>query len=110
MKGKSSFISVFLWFVFGILIKLCILVYTLKYKVNDFALWVNGFEVATDNSGTTPSGLNKLEFTDSFSNNFYGNAKQLQYFDTALNDNELEQISSWVSFQDMAEGQLYTIE
>ena len=82
-----------------------------KYKSNDFSLYVNGFEVGTDTSGNTPSGLSKLSFDDGNDNNdFYGNTKQLQYFDTALTDNELEQISSWVSFQEMAEGQLYTIE
>ena len=85
----------------------------LKYKENDFSAWVNGFEVLTDNLGITfPIGtLNELEFNrpDGVSN-FYGNTKQLQYYDTALTDSELEQLTSWVSFSDMAEGQLYTIE
>ncbi len=82
---------------------------SLKYKVNDFALWVNGFEVAIDNIGTTPSGLNKLEFTDSFSNDFYGNTKQIQYFDTALTDTDLEELTSWQSFNEMAQSQLYSV-
>ena len=85
----------------------------LKYKENDFSAWVNGFEVLTDNLGITfPIGtLNELEFNrpDGVSN-FYGNTKQLQYYDTALTDSELEQLTSWVSFSDMANGQLYTIE
>ena len=85
----------------------------LKYKENDFSAWVNGFEVLTDNLGITfPIGtLNELEFNrpDGVSN-FYGNTKQLQYYDTALTDSELEQLTSWVSFSDMAEGQLYTIQ
>ena len=41
---------------------------------------------------------------------FYGNTKQIQYFDSALNDSDLEKLTSWVSFSDMANGQLYTIE
>ena len=41
---------------------------------------------------------------------FYGNVKQLQYFDSALADTQLEQLTSWQSFRDMANGQLYTIE
>jgi hypothetical protein len=41
---------------------------------------------------------------------FYGNTKQLQYFDSALTDSELETLTSWVSFTDMANGQLYTIQ
>ena len=83
----------------------------LKYKENDFAIWVNGIELITNNSGLTPSGLSTLSFDASVASAFlYGNTKQLQYFDTALTDSELEKISSWTSFSDMANGQLYTIE
>ena len=81
-----------------------------KYKENDFALLVNGIEIDTDGTGTTFSAntLEKIDFD--FINNyfFYGKTKQLQYFDTA--DIDLEQLTSWVSFQEMAEAQLYTIE
>jgi hypothetical protein len=41
---------------------------------------------------------------------FYGKTKQIQYFDTALNDSDLETLTSWDSFSDMATSQLYTIE
>jgi hypothetical protein len=83
----------------------------LKYKSNDFALWVNGFEVGTDTSGNTPIGLSELAFDDGNGNNvFQGKTKQLQYYNSALTDSELEQLTSWTSFTDMAEGQLYTIE
>jgi len=83
----------------------------IKYKTNDFSLFVNGFEVFTDFVGSTPSGLNVMKYKNSISgDDFYGKTKQLQYFDTALTDSELEQLTSWVSFQEMAEGQLYTIE
>ena len=85
-----------------------------KYKENDFALWVNGFEVATDNSGSTFSSgdLIKINFSaqDGVAYPFHGKAKQIQYYDSALTDSELEQLTSWTSFTDMAEGQLYTIE
>jgi len=81
----------------------------LKYKQNDFALWVNGVEVATENSGATPSGLNVLEFTAQGLNT-YGNTKQIQYYNSALTDSELEQLTSWTSFSDMATSQLYSIE
>jgi hypothetical protein len=85
----------------------------LKYKTNDVSFFINGFKVFTDNTVTLPTGLNQLDFnygnsTDSYP--FYGKAKQIQYYDSALTDNELETLTSWVSFQDMAEGQLYTIE
>ena len=83
----------------------------LKYKQNDFALWVNGVEALTDTSGNTPVGLNELAFDNGAGlDNFYGNTKQVQYYDSALTDSELETLTSWVSFSDMANGQLYTIE
>ena len=82
-----------------------------KYKLNDFTLWIDGFEVFTDTSGTAPIGLSELVFNGgSGSNDFYGNTKQIQYYNSALTDSELEKISSWTSFSDMANGQLYTIE
>ena len=79
----------------------------LKYKQNDFSLFVDGFEALTSVSGSTPIGLNQLSFSLT---PFYGNTKQIQYFDSALNDSDLETLTSWVSFTDMANGQLYTIE
>ena len=84
----------------------------LKYKNNDMALWFNGFKLATSNTGTTSSsiGFNNIEFSRTGSDLFYGNTKQLQYYNSALTDSELEQLTSWTSFTDMAEGQLYTIE
>ena len=66
-----------------------------KYKVNDFALWVNGVEVATDISGSTPIGLNKLAFDDGGGGgNFYGKVKQLQVYDTALTDTQLAALTT----------------
>jgi len=83
----------------------------LKYKQNNFSFWVNGFEVGTDSSGNTPTGLDVLDFDSGIAvNDFYGNTKQLQYHNSALTDSELEQLTSWTSFSDMANGQLYTIE
>ena len=84
-----------------------------KYKTNDFALWINGYKVHEDTSGSTfPNGtLNTLNFNRGSSQlPFYGNTKQIQYYNSALTDSELEKISSWTSFTDMANGQLYTIE
>jgi hypothetical protein len=84
---------------------------SIRYKLNDFSLWVNGFKVVTDNIGSVPTSLNDLSYTNgSGVANWYGNTKQIQYFDSALNDSDLETLTSWVSFSDMANGQLYTIE
>mgnify|MGYP003653943078 CR=1 FL=1 len=80
-----------------------------KYKANDFALWVNGFEAATNTtSNVVLSGLNNLSFDNgSGLSNFYGKTKELQYFNLASTDIELEKLTSWTSFVDMAQGQQY---
>ena len=73
-----------------------------KYKSNDFALWVNGFEVGTDTSGNTPIGLSELAFDDgNGGNDFYGKTKELGYYDTALTDEELEYLTSYRSLNEL---------
>ena len=60
-----------------------------KYKQDDFALWINGVEVATDTSGATPLGLSELAFDDgNGSLPFYGKTKALAVF-PYLTDAEL---------------------
>ena len=85
-----------------------------KYKLNDIELWINGYKVAekTTSSSVFPNNtLNTLQLSyGTGSNTPYGNVKQLQYFETALTDSELETLTSWNSFEDMANGQLYTIQ
>lgn len=61
----------------------------IKYKENDFALWVNGIEVLTDSSGLTPSGLSRCDFSVNGILPFYGKCKEVRYYDTALTDAEL---------------------
>jgi hypothetical protein len=84
----------------------------IKYKQNDVSAYINGFLVLSNIGNIdTPLNLSRLAFDDGGgANPFYGSAKQLQYFDTALNSEDLEKLTSWVSFQEMAEAQLYTIE
>jgi hypothetical protein len=66
-----------------------------KYKENDFALWVNGIEVATDNSGLVNAAntFNELAF---FGNSlpFYGKTKQVLVFKEALSDTELIKLTT----------------
>ena len=58
-----------------------------KYKANDFALYINGTQRGTDTSGTTPVGLDNFSFDQgNGATNFYGNVKQVLYFPTALSD------------------------
>jgi hypothetical protein len=81
------------------------------YKDNDFRLFVNGTQVATDTSGSAPTGLKELAFDlGDGSNDFYGNTKELAVFKEALTDAELESLTSWVSFTEMATDLEYTLE
>ena len=85
--------------------------FAIKYKSTDFAFYINGFKLFESNSVATVSNLFDLSFDNPSgggTRNFYGNTKQIQYFDTT--DIDLETLTSWVSFSDMANGQLYTIE
>jgi hypothetical protein len=68
----------------------------LKYKVNDFELWVDGYEIATGVSGSVfPQGtLNSLSFDNGSSvQNFFGKVKQLQVYDTTLTVSQLENLT-----------------
>ena len=63
-----------------------------KYKENDFSLWVNGIEVATDLSGSVSAidTFSNLSFNEGDGTDvFFGKVKQLQVFKTALTDAEL---------------------
>ena len=83
----------------------------LKYKSGDISMFFNGYEILTSTNAISLSGLDRINFDyGNGSYDFYGKTKQLQYFQTALTDSELEELTSWTSFTDMAEGQLYTIE
>ena len=83
----------------------------LKYKSQDISLFVNGFELSTNNGTLSLNGLSEVSFD--YGNGgfpFYGKTKQLQYFDSALTDSELETLTSWMSFSDMAIDLNYTIQ
>jgi hypothetical protein len=68
-----------------------------KYKANDFSLYIDGQEVATDTSGSVFSAntLSKLSFVRGDNNNyFYGKVKGLATYNRALTDTELYTITS----------------
>jgi hypothetical protein len=68
-----------------------------KYKANDFAIWISGVEYDASTSGTTfpPSTLTQLSFDNAVGTNvFYGNVKDLQVFTTALTDAELQALTT----------------
>ena len=86
----------------------------LKWKVNDFALWVNGIEVATDTSGSIFSSdtLNSLDCNDGSSGEgFYGKLEQVQVYKEALTDKELYDLTKplYSSFDVMANALQYDI-
>jgi hypothetical protein len=82
-----------------------------KYKSTSSSLWVNGLNVVNIADIFTLPFLTDLSFDrGDGTSNFYGNIKQIQYFDSALNDSDLETLTSWTSFTDMANGQLYSIK
>jgi hypothetical protein len=68
----------------------------IKYKQNDFALWVNGIEVGTSTGNVFSSGtLNDLSFdSGSGAEDFYGKVKDIRVYNTALTDAELQALTS----------------
>jgi len=69
----------------------------LKYKENDFAIWINGIKETEQLSGSTYSEntLDKLNFDQgSGSFPFYGNTKALAVYKEALTDAELQSLTT----------------
>ena len=60
----------------------------LKYKENDFALWINGVKEAVSTSGLTPIGIKSLSFAQGLS------TKEIKLYNTALTDAELIALTS----------------
>lgn len=81
-----------------------------KYKYNDCALWINGIKEKQINTAGMPTGLSELAFDKGDGTaDFYGKTKEVAVFKEALTDSELEALTSWDSFTEMAKGQEYTI-
>ena len=66
----------------------------IKWKVNDFALWIDGVERAHDTSGSAPIGLNTLALDQAGTNNWFGKVKQLQVYESALTDDQIRKLTS----------------
>ena len=83
----------------------------LYYNNGNTKVYINGILLDSKTYNGSFVGLNKLNLSWSDTGSpFYGNTKQIQYFDSALNDSDLETITSWTSFTDMANGQQYSIK
>ena len=70
----------------------------IKYKVNDFSLYVNGSKLDSSNSGNVFSSgtLTELAFDDGGGSSiFNGNVKAVAVYKTALTDTELANLTSY---------------
>ena len=67
-----------------------------KYKANDFALWVDGVKRSTDTSGSvfTANTLNSLDFNIGGGSHFYSETKDVRVYNTALTDAELQTLTT----------------
>ena len=82
----------------------------LSYNTNDNHFWLNGFKLASNTTIGDIGQPTELEFEASYgAEEFYGKTSQVQYFNTALTDSELETLTSWTSFIEMAQAQNYNI-
>jgi len=81
----------------------------IKYGSTGTKFFINGFELGVDADDSSFSGINTLDFDATGSSNyFFGKTRELQYFDSALTDAQLETLTSWTSLQEMITSQLYT--
>jgi hypothetical protein len=86
-----------------------------KWKLNDFSLYVNGVEVSTSNSNITFSAntLNKINFSNETATifDFEGKVKALAVYKEALTNDELEGLTGegYDTFNALALANNYTI-
>ena len=67
----------------------------IQYKSNDYKVYVNGISQTVTQVTNTPSGLIKLNFDrGDGASVFYGKCKDLRYYDTALTDAELTELTT----------------
>jgi hypothetical protein len=76
---------------------------SISYKLNNFKMYLNGFEVDSVTSGTTPNGLDRFDFKigGSLSLFTYAKAKEIGYYDEILTDLELETLTSYRTWESM---------
>ena len=76
----------------------------LKYNSSSADLFVNGYNVQTNQNPNLPTGLVNLDFNNGkvpSGSDFYGKTKQVGYYDTILTDLELETLTSYTSWVSM---------
>ena len=69
-----------------------------KWKTNDYALWINGIEVFTENVGVSfpINTLDRMQFAngDGINSPLFAKVKQLKVFKTALTDQQLTDLTT----------------
>ena len=60
-----------------------------KYKLNDYSVFVNGTKIYTDTSALVPADMNELKF-----NSLYGKVNAIQVYKEALTDAELATLTT----------------
>ncbi len=84
-----------------------------KYKSGDYAFFLNGTKISSSSETSifTANTLNDISFdVGGGTQQFRGKTKELAVFKEALTDAELENLTSWVSFTEMATDLEYTLE
>jgi hypothetical protein len=85
-----------------------------QYKQADFKMFVNGFKIGTStyNDIFSSGALQRVSFEGNGTANtkFRGNTREVMTFNTAMTDAQMEELTSYESFNQMATEQLYTIE
>ena len=84
----------------------------ISWEVDNFKFYVNGFLVHTVTSGETPIDLNAFAFNGSNESlfNFFGEINTVQYYNSSLQNLEIEKLTSYSSFSKMAESQLCEVQ
>ena len=74
-----------------------------SFNTSTLKLYVNGFEINSASTNALPSGLNQMNFdrADGVAP-FYGKTKEIGVYDAVLTDAELEALTSYTSFTNMA--------
>jgi hypothetical protein len=74
----------------------------ISYNTNDNHFWLNGFKIASDTTIGDLVQPIELGFEASYGGEqFYGNTKQIAYYDEILTDLELEYMTSYRSLNEM---------
>ena len=85
--------------------------FAIKWKSGDLAFWVDGAELISSNGVFTAGTIDRLRFNDASGGiGFKAAVKDVRVYSTILTDTDLETITSWTSFTDLANGKLYSIK